>query len=193
MKKNLLISLFVVVISILITCEQQPPVTHNYYPNKDQSEWLYKDVILDKEYLEKLNGTDTHALYGPVQVLEITSDNKTDKRYIQLVDSDGDGNTDVVIFYYDLKTDARTELIHYPATVGQKWSWKVGDITYNGEVIAMETVTVEAGTFKNCPKIQYSYGGQVQDVEWFADGVGMVRDALESYYDWQLKSWTFPQ
>jgi len=192
MKRILLISLFVVSLSLLITCETQPPVTYNYFPNKDQSEWKYIDKINNTEYVYKLNGTAVHEIYGNVQVLEITYLGIVYTRYIQLVDEDNDGKTDIVIFFYTLDTDERVELLRYPVTVGKTWSWKVGELTNNAVVKALETVEVPLGKYYNCPKIQYSTGGQVFDVMWYADGVGMIRDALETNYDIQLESYTDP-
>ncbi|MGQ9706530.1 MAG: hypothetical protein ACUVWP_05940 [bacterium] len=197
MNRILLLSLFIISILLFFSCEEEPlPEIFIYYPNPDQSEWNYIDVIANDEWNYKLNGTAYHQIYGPVQVLEITYQNNTEQRYVQLVDEDSDGKTDLVVFYYNLDTDARIVWLKYTdgkINVNDKWEWEIQGIKYNAVVLAKETVNVPAGKFTNCIKVQYSSGGEVIDVIWFANKVGIVRDALGTDYDLQLKSYNIPQ
>jgi hypothetical protein len=64
--------------------------------------------------------------------------------------------------------------------------------TMGWELVAVETVTVPAGTFEGCMKVRLTpdYGGSTSDFYiWFAHGVGMVKfESLTDPEAWELQS-----
>lgn len=188
MRKVYIITFMLVIGLLLVSCEtevENHAGTRDYYPNADQSEWIYKDVISENEFTYRLNGTAQHSQAGEVQVLEITYSGNTSKRYVLVTD-------EMAVLYFDLTSDARYELLHFPINVGDTWNWVCGTVEYSAVVQGREEVNTEAGDFADCFKVQYSCEGSPVDTIWYANGVGMVREAFGNDYDLKLKSYNFP-
>lgn len=78
----------------------------------------------------------------------------------------------------DPTTEANIRDLHFPSVVGDSWEYDlVGDITTT-EPLAVETITVPAGTF-NCFKVRIvgpSGGvGYPENIFWYAKDVGLVK------------------
>jgi len=177
---------------LLIACEKTGGGGGtNYFPNKDQTVWTFTDDYgnyYDITY--KLNGTINHSTAGEVQIINVTSGDQTWDVYLKVT-------TSGVTLYFDLDSDDRWELLHYPIKVNDTWSWTSGGYNWSAKVEVEEKVQTPAGEFTSL-KISYKIEDSQSDIVWFNSGKGWVRDLYTdpedpSYnYDFKLKSFNQP-
>lgn len=88
------------------------------------------------------------------------------------------------------RIDDRDVLLYdFGAQAGATWSYPGGTVVLVGRE---ETVTVPAGTFRNCVQFHYTVAGKEGDWdEWLAPGVGPVKRHLFSYaiVEYELESY----
>jgi hypothetical protein len=218
--KRLLISLIptIVILSIfVVACDKKGEGGGDeFYPTPDGAKWLYNisgmggyssdsqnsnfgllNIISDyattqqdQIYL-RINGTAQHQTAGTVDVLEASPDDSEYVIFYYIYVDENEGR-----WYYYLDDDTHWLLLKFPLTSGKTWNFDLYGATYTATIIGEESVTVPAGTFENCIKIEYSEEGIVVDRIWFSADVGMVRvnEITEdmSYMDMQLLSYNIP-
>ena len=92
--------------------------------------------------------------------------------------------TDGAILGYDDLNDTEPDTaLALPLEQGKTWTmWSSGDTSVTGTVVAKENVSVYAGTFTDCWKVEMRMmiGGTSQSTYfWYADGVGRVRNLFD--------------
>ena len=125
-----------------------------------------------KEVAEFVN-TDTTRTLVP---FETTSVNVS-SNYVR---KDGD-----YVLAFDTKDDTEPDtMLALPLEQGRMWTMRSqADTSITALVLGQETVTVRAGEFKDCWKLEItiSAGGLGQKTYWwYADGIGRVRNYVES-------------
>lgn len=152
---------------------------YDYYPMGEDLRWIYEDGPLTSPlprkrravwFLDVRRGDSGVAMIG-VQM-------RNQQRAGQVIQ-----NTDGVLFapQQDDTVGPRHILLKYPLLIGTGWDIvSTPDETVKGKVIGMEQVTVPAGTFSRCFKVQLTAtkAGQAEKayaVRWLAQGVGLVK------------------
>jgi len=218
--KRLLISLIptIIILSIfVVACDKKGEGGgEEFYPTPDGATWTYS-ISLTGDYLSdsensnfgllniisnyattqqsqttmRINGTDQHQTAGTVDILEASVDDSPFIIVYYIFIDENEGR-----WYYALDDDTHWLLLKFPLTSGKTWDFDLYGSTVTAKIIGEESVTVPAGTFKNCIKIEYSQEGIVGDRIWFSADVGMVRinEITEdmSYMDLQLLSYNIP-
>jgi hypothetical protein len=81
------------------------------------------------------------------------------------------------LFYYDtLKSKNPITALKYPLEEGTEWSYGKGENQVTFKIIGIEDVSVPAGDFTDCYKIEYkTKSGSVSMLEWFKPQIGFVK------------------
>ena len=153
----------------------------DYYPLNQGNTWtyesrwgsteLYTEIAL-VDGSETVNGTDFARIahsWG-VEYRAVTANGMEFYKEIDFSDDDPEVHTPPVV------------LIPAQLTIGQTYSITSAAFTYTLTVMGVETVTVPAGTFQDCLKVEVEVveNGHTEYItEWFAPGVGLVRDICE--------------
>ena len=181
-----------------LSCEQVGVIVPFSYPHPEGGRWVYgRDVTTtayqDIEYFQ-INGTYNHPTAGTVQRLdEYNYDPNTQEwvyinTYYLLVTSNE------VRYYYD-DTNNHDIPLKLPPSINQEWNFSSYDTYYTAKVIAQENVTVPAGSFNNCYKVQYSHQGSAYLNVWFANGIGGIYGVQVEWIGdvtWTLSSYNLP-
>jgi len=202
MSRLIKIIMIIIILMLISTCDEGGNGTgdQNYMPNADQSIWQYSQLegintIQQADVVVKINGTETHAIVGQLQVVEIFQDTILTDTLYALIDSTG------VIVYTNLINEESIILLQYPLEEGKIWTFVYDSDLYHAEVMGEETVIVPAGTFNNCMRIDYTYynpyyGDELVATLWFHNGTGIVQGYdVREYYDtliYQLLDYNIP-
>ncbi len=159
-----------------------------YFPLKPGLTWTY-NVILDKSENRKIVVTNLAAkemggitviprkwdMGGMVKYFLMAADNMGVYRYGEQQSEDAE----------PILTKPKVYSLRDPVAIGTTWdiNTKMGEdeLTVNLTVESVsETVTVPAGTYKDCVKIRHEGGNpkkgiKVESYEWFAPEVGQVK------------------
>ena len=168
------------------------------YPHPDGGRWTYDTDITTTAYeyafQYQINGTYNHPTAGTVQRVDCYEyDPGTQhwdyyETYYLLV-------TDNEVRYYQGVTDYHEIMLKLPPSVGQEWNYHSDDTDYTAKVIAQEDVSVPAGSFNDCYKVEYSHQGSVLLNIWYAGGVGGfwgVQLEWRGYFSATLSSYNLP-
>jgi hypothetical protein len=143
------------------------------FTTRTKTEVTEKTTLFSGEEVSEFVNTDSTHTFVP---FETTSVNVS-RSYVR---QDGD-----YILAYDSKDDAQPDTaLALPLEEGKTWTiYSNADTSVTALVLKRETVTVAAGEFKDCWKLEVtiSTGGLGQKTYWwYADGIGRVRNYVES-------------
>lgn len=86
------------------------------------------------------------------------------------------------IWSYATKTDSTPMIVAIlPLEADKSWTQIFGSDTIKSTVKAQEDITVPAGTFKSCWKIETKNNGVLANTSWYANGKGQVKAIAEGY------------
>lgn len=215
--KRVLISLIptIIILSIfVVACDEGAGGGgEEFYPTPDGANWIYDIWEMDTyssdsensnlgllnvisnyattqedQLTMRINGTAQHQTAGNVDILEGAIDGSEFAILYYIFVDQNEGR-----WYYALDDDTHWLLLKFPLTSGKTWNFDLYGLTYEAKIIGEESVTVPAGTFDNCIKIEYKYEGILVDRIWFSANVGMVRIYEPmSYVDLQLSIYNLP-
>lgn len=140
------------------------------FPLKEENAWIYEDkdgnMLTYKIVGSKMNKEKEQILYHYGTFREGTM-GKIDY-YFQ---------TEEGLFYYDKLTSKKAiPSLKYPLKEGAEWSYGEGESKINFKVLAVEDVSVPAGDFNDCYKIEYKIAsGDFSMVEWFCPQIGFIK------------------
>lgn len=180
---SVMVSLGLLVFAIAIGCAKVTKTSvsggSEYFPHEDTYSWRYN-------HSESTTGevTETKATFtGTASVDSISAQIFTHEYNVGTPSAQKFDVlykvTDTAVLQYGLATSPMTDPLTYlafPLEVGK--SWMMGGTKV--QVVAIETVTVPAGTFNNCFKISYPSTGYEYSYTWLAPNVGRIKRA-ESY------------
>ena len=164
-----------------------------YYPNADGNSWTYSKVTTSNTTTDVVTVTSIRTYTGIATIDSITVQKVknetisggnifTTEAYQVVTDSS-------VKNYGDQShptTEAETFLV-FPLMVDSEW-------TINGEgdiatVIDIESVTVPAGTYNDCFRIEMDSTNTITDI-WLAKNVGMVKSVAVSTFGGTIFTFT---
>lgn len=178
-----------------LSCDGEGEGTFSY-PHPEGAEWTFSQYMLDTgtlRYEESnrwiLNGTYNHPTAGTVQIFESYSYN-FDTQQWEYISSDYMLVTSEEVRFYEDDSDDYDLFLDFPLEVGKEWT--VSEET--AKVIAQQDVSIPAGIFNNCYKIQYSDNGEPYLNIWLPSGVGGVGVQMEyiGFRTLKLSSYNLP-
>jgi len=165
MRKIIIIFLMLSLFLLLLGCGP----TELPFPLKEENTWTF----------EGDSGLITYKIVGAKE-----NEDKGVKLYHMGSFSEGSmGQVDYYfqnedgLYYYDtLKSEEPIPALIYPLEEGQKWSYGKGDNAIDFTILAKEDVSVPAGDFKDCYKIEFKpKAGNLTMIEWFCPRIGFVK------------------
>lgn len=166
--------------TVITTTTTTVPGGQQYFPHTDGNAWNYQRT--------SSNTTETRTARVSFTGTAVVNSVKANSVTAQLLrteylNSSGAPTstsetlvsvTSAGVFSYGNSTDPTTEastMYAFPLTIGSTWS----GIYATFEVLAIENVTVPAGTYSNCFKVrQYNSSTSYSDT-WLAENVGIVK------------------
>ena len=185
MKKSILLAVVLVGVAVLSTSCDLFGGKADYYPLGIGSIWNYTLTTIMSDTSGTLNDTTVNTVkVDAVKEEQLGSGEKvvmlvnaltdtTDATYYDTSYARKDGEK--VLAYSDLNDTNPDLILNGPPAMDKTWTVNE-DIT--AKIVAKENVTVTAGTYKNCWKVELT---SVMDADtmkyymWFADGTGNVK------------------
>ncbi|MEO0072358.1 MAG: hypothetical protein ABIK10_02800 [candidate division WOR-3 bacterium] len=154
----------------------------DYYPLKVGNQWKYEgymarvisDTVQDTLYTMTFEHTIARKFRDTIRNIDVyMRANVNTIHYLPPYYTDSTVTTVDSTQIYQLGDTLffdNTPALVYPLEVNKTWH----DSTY--KVLAKEDLTVPAGTYRNCWKIQYvPAGGDDTTYYWYKDGVGLIK------------------
>lgn len=155
-------------------------LTKDYYPNADGNVWIYQTLDFmsgsTTEATAEATFNGTQAVDGLTAQIQIISGGAVETQEALIIATNSDvkeyGGPD------GPTTEANIRDLLFPSVVGDRWEYDlVGDITTT-EPLAVESVSVPAGTF-NCFRVRIvgpsGPTGHPENIFWYAKDVGLVK------------------
>lgn len=148
-------------------------VTVATFPNQIGDSWTYS--VLDSTTLKvqtvvvKVVGDTVFSNGGKFKIWEYRYPDKIDTGYVNI-----EGDT----VHFNFKSGFYNTKYTFPLYEGKSWLSGKSGSTHSSTVENIESITVPAGTFKDCYQIKttivgYNYGLVTND--WFMPGVGFIQ------------------
>ncbi len=185
MRRTLLLVGFIV---LLAGCDSSN--RPDYYPTAIGNAWQYLVSDPDSSWGDDFDPVPDTLTVTVIASAQMTSANHQGQTVYQLEQAGpipfwwlGDTIVlaklpDTLVIYDNLEGFGEIIFALLPAEVGRNWVFRVtGADTVLGEIVRKETVTVPAGNFTDCIRIEYS-SYRLTDEKysvWFAAGVGPVQ------------------
>ena len=199
MKRSLMfVAVAFAVLVFAAGCDMFGADRENYFPWAFGSSWLSDGCLT----FEQVDGPET--LYTSRQYVEtvemtyLTTGEEVAKRvvsettfalapiettYVVFCSSYVRRENDRVLTHASLDDLNPDTLLVFPLKLGKTWTVEAhGDTTTIGEVVGRETVTVAAGTFPNCWKVNMTHTAGSHVIvhqTWYADGIGQVKYRMD--------------
>lgn len=193
----------------------------NYYPLKEGMAWKYQ-LTVESTLLFGMDYTTTQDVINfPERKLQdewvtpqkVTVKDAQDKgrTYFEFIGVDNEG---IYLYAEQLLNQSEPKIrkgryyfIKTPLEIGNCWEYEGDDYKSTSTIIDRETVTISAGNFENCLKIEEKgvkeeNGRRVEFeyVDWYASGMGIIKFFQKEHtlpgerkdypQDWKdLKSW----
>jgi hypothetical protein len=199
MKRLLILTVLFSAALILVNCDLFG-TTEDYYPMATGTTWDYKGSVTmtatdaDPDTISTSAGraevTGTAELASGEEVARFVNVDTIHSRMPEttyvIVDTNyvrQDG--DYVLAYSSLDDTEADTALALPLELNKTWQvWASGDTSVTGTVVAQEDVTVPAGTYTNCWKVEMetTIGTDVSAKMhyWYADGIGRVKWLMEN-------------
>lgn len=165
--RKIILTLAILTFSLIsLSCVTKAPL----YPLKVENVWVFED---DKGNLltYKIVGAKDNADKG-VKLYHLGTFTEGTMGKVDYYFQNEEG-----LFYYDtLKSEEPITALKYPLEEGTEWTYGEGDTAINFKVLGKEEVSVPAGDFKDCFKIEFKpVSGTLIMNEWFCPQVGFVK------------------
>lgn len=177
MNKKYLISVLMIAVVTILGCATVTSTGggtsgggREYFPNTDGYSWSYNYRPMSGSQME-MNITFSGSITSGGKTFQVFKGNIgiiTFESYVIVTDSN-------VKTYNTLTSEASTLLV-FPLNVGSHWFNSGSD---ESQVLALETVTVQAGTFNNCYKVRTTRQASFYD-DWYAPNVGLIKEINSS-------------
>jgi len=150
-----------------------------YYPFKEGNSWEYEghgneyaSFTLDCLYTKDNLAQFTEANGGTV----ITYVVEKTPQAVTRVFKQGEDYFPENLLTKDFKPNQQNIIINSPVKVGTMWK----EEGMEGEIVSVtETVTVPAGVFTDCVKVQYTFDNSVVN-HYYKSGIGMIKSEFVS-------------
>ncbi len=198
MKRLLLLTVLFSAALILVNCDLFG-TTKDYYPMATGTTWNYVGSVTSTATDADPDTISTSAggseVTGKAELAsgeEVARFVNTDTTYLRMPDTtwvlvdtgyvrqDGD----YVLSYESLDDTEADTVLALPMELNKTWQVRAsGDTSITGTIVAQEDVTVPAGTYTNCWKVEIAttIGTDASDKMhyWYADGIGRVKWLME--------------